>query len=71
MEAEPGAHDDMLLALAIAHYIRPQQRYTSAAPLWNPWPGLVSRLAVLRETTIDAVGAHPCVRPEGQTKRGA
>lgn len=24
-EAEPGAHDDCILALAIAHYIRPQQ----------------------------------------------
>lgn len=26
-EAEPGAHDDTVLALAIAHFIRPQQRY--------------------------------------------
>ncbi len=25
-EAEPGAHDDCVMALAIAHYIRPQQR---------------------------------------------
>ena len=25
MEAEPGAHDDCVMALAIAHYIRPQQ----------------------------------------------
>lgn len=24
-EAEPGAHDDLVMALAIAHYIRPQQ----------------------------------------------
>lgn len=26
-EAEPGAHDDCVMSLAIAHYIRPQQRY--------------------------------------------
>ena len=26
-EAEEGAHDDCVMALAIAHYIRPQQRY--------------------------------------------
>ena len=25
-EAEPGAHDDCVIALAIAHYVRPQQR---------------------------------------------
>lgn len=25
MEAEPGAHDDTVMALAIAHYARPQQ----------------------------------------------
>ena len=28
-EAEAGAHDDCVMALAIAHYIRPQQRYTT------------------------------------------
>ena len=27
-EAAPGAHDDCVMALAIAHYIRPQQRMT-------------------------------------------
>jgi phage terminase large subunit len=27
-EAEEGAHDDCIMALAIAHAIRPQQRYT-------------------------------------------
>lgn len=27
-EAEAGAHDDCVMSLAIAHYIRPQQRYT-------------------------------------------
>ena len=26
-EAEEGAHDDCIMALAIAHYIRPQQSY--------------------------------------------
>ena len=26
-EAEPGAHDDCVMSLAIAHYIRPQQSY--------------------------------------------
>lgn len=29
-EAEEGAHDDCVMALAIAHYIRPQQEYTAA-----------------------------------------
>jgi hypothetical protein len=29
-EAAPGAHDDLVMAAAIAHYIRPQQRYTIA-----------------------------------------
>ena len=36
-QAEEGAHDDCVMALAIAHYIRPQQRYTSAAPREAPW----------------------------------
>ena len=31
-EAEEGAHDDCIMALAIAHYIRPQQSYISVAP---------------------------------------
>ena len=31
-EAEAGAHDDCVMALAIAHYIRPQQRYLSEVP---------------------------------------
>lgn len=30
-EAEVGAHDDCVMALAIAHYIRPQQRYLAEA----------------------------------------
>ena len=29
-EAENGAHDDCIMALAIAHYIRPQQSFTKA-----------------------------------------
>lgn len=29
-EAEEGAHDDCVMSLAIAHYIRPQQEYTIA-----------------------------------------
>ena len=29
-EAEEGAHDDCIMALAIAHYIRPQQSYVAA-----------------------------------------
>lgn len=28
-QADVGAHDDCVMALAIAHYIRPQQRYTA------------------------------------------
>lgn len=39
-EAEAGAHDDCILALAIAHYIRPQMRYTSLSEgedsQWTP-----------------------------------
>lgn len=31
-EAEPGAHDDCVMALAIAHYIRPQQRMNVETP---------------------------------------
>ena len=31
-EAEDGAHDDCVMALAIAHYIRPQQRYLQDVP---------------------------------------
>lgn len=31
-EAEEGAHDDCVMALAIAHYIRPQMSYTEALP---------------------------------------
>ena len=30
-EAEAGAHDDCVMALAIAHHIRPQQSYLTAA----------------------------------------
>lgn len=30
-EAEPGAHDDLVMALAIAHHIRPQQSYLAQA----------------------------------------
>lgn len=30
-QAEDGAHDDCIMALAIAHYIRPQQNYLPAA----------------------------------------
>lgn len=40
-EAEPGAHDDCVMSLAIAHYIRPQQSYLlerESAPgtKWSP-----------------------------------
>ncbi len=31
-EAEPGAHDDCVLSLAIAHYVRPQMRMNVEAP---------------------------------------
>lgn len=31
-EAEPGAHDDCVIALAIAHYVRPQQRMHVETP---------------------------------------
>ena len=46
-EAENGAHDDCIMALAIAHYIRTQQRTVRTAPLaervtwtddmWDDW----------------------------------
>lgn len=41
-QADVGAHDDCVMALAIAHYIRPQQRYVTEAgveeekPAWTP-----------------------------------
>ena len=40
-EAQQGAHDDCIMALAIAHYIRPQQRYERETPeaartVWTP-----------------------------------
>jgi len=31
-EAEPGGHDDLVMSLAIAHHIRPQQSYLAQAP---------------------------------------
>lgn len=31
-EAEAGAHDDCVMSLAIAHYIRPQQSYLATSP---------------------------------------
>lgn len=46
-EAENGAHDDCIMALAIAHYIRPQQQTTRETPeaervvwtedMWDDW----------------------------------
>ena len=47
-EAEPGAHDDCIMALAIAHFVRPQQsmqiekpqatRYSRwSADMWQDW----------------------------------
>ena len=38
-EAEPGAHDDCVMALAIAHYVRPQQ----SMRLTTPQPGGTAR----------------------------
>lgn len=40
-QAEEGAHDDTIMALAIAHYIRPQQSYLTKEPeqkkvKWHP-----------------------------------
>lgn len=39
-QARPGQHDDLVMALAIAHFIRPQQRLTAASktakPRWSP-----------------------------------
>lgn len=38
-EASPGSHDDLVMSLAIAHHIRPQQRYyipeDKPAPIYN------------------------------------
>lgn len=36
MEAQNGAHDDLIMALAIAHYIRPQQKYEKAKEVIKP-----------------------------------
>lgn len=41
LEAEPGGHDDLVMALAIAHHIRPQQSYLAQespgeAVKWTP-----------------------------------
>ena len=35
-EAQAGAHDDLIMGLAIAHYIRPQQSYVEAPPPESP-----------------------------------
>lgn len=36
-EAQRGAHDDLIMGLAIAHYIRPQQKYTADVPDETPF----------------------------------
>ena len=36
-EAEAGAHDDCVMSLAIAHFIRPQQEYNDGDGTQRPW----------------------------------
>lgn len=62
-EAEEGAHDDTIMALAIAHHIRPQQSYLldkSAAPLreWTDdmWEDYHSAARREREILIERWG---------------
>ncbi len=43
-EAQANAHDDLVMALAIAHYIRPQQT-DAAVPPPKPLPALPPELA--------------------------
>ena len=62
-EAEAGAHDDCVLALAIAHFIRPQQLYTVQAKecmrvKWtaSQWEDFESASASEREYLIQKWG---------------
>ena len=62
-EAEAGAHDDCVLALAIAHFIRPQQLYTVQAKesmrvKWtaSQWEDFESASAAEREYLIQKWG---------------
>lgn len=43
-EAQNGAHDDLIMGLAIAHYIRPQQRYLVLEIPEQPKPKLIDQL---------------------------
>jgi phage terminase large subunit len=43
-EAQNGAHDDLIMGLAIAHYIRPQQRYLVLETPEAPKPKLIDQL---------------------------
>jgi hypothetical protein len=43
-EAAPGAHDDLVIAAAIAHYIRGQQRYTVTEDNAEAPPKLIKQL---------------------------
>jgi phage terminase large subunit len=43
-EAAEGAHDDCIMGLAIAHYIRPQQRYTVVTEPVAPQVKLIDKL---------------------------
>ena len=54
-EAERGAHDDCVIALAIAHYIRPQMRMT-----------VTPRAAALPRWTDDMWEDYRAAGPEGQ-----
>lgn len=63
-EAEAGAHDDCVMSLAIAHYIRPQQTYTAAPQAgsttrWRPdqWEDYENASAQEREMLIKKWGA--------------
>jgi len=64
-EAEPGAHDDCVMSLAIAHYVRPQQRMNVELPekdagtvKWTPdmWEDYRNADAAGREMLIQLWG---------------
>ena len=47
--AEQGKHDDRVMALAIAHYIRPQQRYTVKQPKLEEYSVIFDNFDIVRQ----------------------
>ena len=69
-EAEPGTHDDCVMALAIAHYVRPQQEMQPEAGsgegvVWREdmWEDYYAADAATRSYLREKWG-KPCFRPE-------